>query len=75
MLINITVSKRNQEKILKPSTFEENTPKDDRLYLKKAIEIDAFAFAYYHMKEPFDVEVKIPELIQNQVLQKILVSR
>jgi len=57
MPINITVSKQNQEKILKPSTFGKkefnqytspsgnNTPKSDIDYLKQSIEIDAIAFA------------------------------
>ena len=48
-----------------------NTPSDDISYLKQAIEIDAIAFAYYQMKELFDVEVKIPEDIKIQVLERI----
>lgn len=46
---------------------EKNTPIDDMAYLKQLIEIDAIAFAYYQMKELFNVEVKIPEEIKNEL--------
>lgn len=39
--------------------------------LKQAIEIDAIAFAYQQMKELFDVVVKIPEPIKDQILHRI----
>ncbi|MCF7930473.1 MAG: hypothetical protein K9L02_03065 [Acholeplasmataceae bacterium] len=45
-----------------------NTPIDDSSYLKQAIEIDAIAFAYHQMRELFDVEVKIPDLIRDSVI-------
>ena len=48
-----------------------NTPKSDIDYLKQSIEIDAIAFAYYQMKELFDVEVKIPEEIKPQAHMRI----
>ena len=47
-----------------------NTPKSDIDYLKQSIEIDAIAFAYHQMKELFDVEVKIPDTIKNEVIFK-----
>jgi len=49
-----------------------NTPTSDIDYLKQSIEIDAIAFAYYQMKELFDVEVKIPEEIRSQVQKRII---
>lgn len=51
----------------KPSSM--NDPKSNESYLTQAIEIDAIAFAYQHMKELFDVEVKIPEVIRYLVLR------
>lgn len=45
-----------------------NNPKSDKSYLAQAIEFDAIAFAYQQMKELFDVEVKIPELIRDQAI-------
>ncbi len=57
----IKIWKREFEGYNKPSNT--NDSKNDEAYLKQAIEIDAIAFAYHHMKELFDVKVKIPEEI------------
>ncbi len=51
-----------------------NTPKSDIDYLKQSIEIDAIAFAYHQMIELFDVQVKIPDEIKEQV-RKISITR
>jgi hypothetical protein len=40
--------------------------------LKQAIEVDAIAFAYYQMKELFNVEVKIPDKIKNEMKIKLM---
>ena len=63
----INTWKREFEGYSKPSNT--NKPKNDELYLIQAIEIDAIAFAYHQMKELFDVEVKIPEVIRYLVLR------
>lgn len=65
----IKIWKREFEGYKKPSNT--NDAKNDESYLKQAIEIDAIAFAYYQMKELFNVEVKIPEEIKEFIKAKL----
>lgn len=65
----IKIWKSEFEGYNKPSNT--NDSKYDESYLKQAIEIDVIAFAYYQMKELFDVEVKIPEEIKDYIKAKL----
>jgi hypothetical protein len=71
-----TNSRENQETIntwkkefdhyISPSG--KNDSLSDLNYLKQAIEIDAIAFAYFQLKEIFNMNVKIPKEIKELVL-------
>ena len=65
----IKIWKSEFEGYNKPSNTSDS--KNDKSYLKQAIEIDAIAFAYYQMKELFNVEVKIPEEIKEFIKAKL----
>jgi hypothetical protein len=66
----IKIWKREFEGYNQPSITSDS--KNDKSYLKQAIEIDAIAFAYHQMKELLNVEVRIPEEIKPQVEERIL---
>lgn len=66
-----TIKAREKEFNQYTSPSGKNTPKSDIDYLKQSIEIDAITFAYYQMKELFDVEVKISEEIKDPVTKKM----
>ena len=66
----IKIWKSEFEGYNKPSNT--NDSKNDGSYLKQAIEIDAIAFAYYQMKELFNVEVRIPTESKAQVENRVL---
>jgi len=51
-----------------------NTPKSDIDYLNQSIEIDAIGFAYHQMKVLFDIEVKIPDVIKDKVMNYVKLS-
>ncbi|MBU1093248.1 MAG: hypothetical protein KKH01_02165 [Firmicutes bacterium] len=55
--------KQDMENYEKPSGILEN----DEDYLKQDIEIDAIAFAHYHMNKIFNVKTDIPDLIKEKV--------
>lgn len=68
----IKIWKSEFEGYNKPSNT--NDSNNDESYLKQAIEIDTIAFAHHQMKELFDVKVRIPSEILNEVqlrLEKI----
>jgi hypothetical protein len=48
-----------------------NTPKSDIDYLNQAIEIDAIAFVYHQMKAFYDIDVKIPDVIKDKVMDYV----
>lgn len=66
----IKIWKSEFEGYNKPSNT--NDSKNDEVYLKQAIEIDAIAFANHQIKELFDIEVKIPDEIRSQVQKRII---
>jgi hypothetical protein len=61
----INIWKREIENYIRATNT--NNPIYDESYLLQAVEIDAIAFAYYHMKDLFYVQVKIPESIIDKV--------
>lgn len=56
------------------NNYKQPTTKDvpEDFYLKQKIEIDAIAFAHYHMNKIFEVKTIIPKLIINDVKSKLL---
>lgn len=55
------------------SNYNSPTKKDipEEEYLRQEIEIDAIAFAHYHLKKLYNVKSIIPECIANEVALKL----
>ncbi|MBI9008664.1 MAG: hypothetical protein JEZ05_01420 [Tenericutes bacterium] len=67
----INTWKQDMENYERPSGVLEN----DEDYLTQDIEIDAIAFAHYHMNKLFDVSSLIPEVIRAQVSELIKIRK
>jgi len=69
----INVWKKEFNQYTSPSG--KNTPRSDIDYLKQSIEIDAIAFAYYQMKELFNVEMNVSFFDKDFYDRYILLTR
>ena len=69
MITPITIQKWKNEM----SNYNKPTKKDipEVEYLNQEIEIDAIAFAHYHMDELFKVKTIIPTQVKQSVLRKV----